>query len=169
MLYYLYRFIFHDDDDNLVVFLVFPGLSLYFSLPRHHFGEVQKVLFPLYFTLTSILSLITLLAHLQLKTNSVQTTIMLAISFLIELFVRLYLCDPLVKLICLKNDMEAEHGLGMEIGKLSNDSSLFQSLDYIKIHNKFRRLHMLIAVSNILCIMFSIVHLYIAVSDVNFN
>lgn len=41
------------------------GLSLYFALPRHNFGQVQKVLFPKYFLLNSILSLITLVIYLN--------------------------------------------------------------------------------------------------------
>jgi len=31
------------------------GLSLYFALPRHTFGEVQRVLFPRYFTINACL------------------------------------------------------------------------------------------------------------------
>lgn len=141
---------------------------MYFSLPRHHFGEVQKVLFPLYFTLTSILSLTTLLVHLHL-TRCIQTTMILTACFLVEFIVRLYLCDPLVKLICVKNEMEAKHGLGMEVGKLSHDSVLFESQEYVFVHKKFRRLHMFIAFSNIACIGFSTAHLYIASSDINFK
>ena len=41
------------------------GLSLYFALPRHSFGCVQKVLFPKYFLLNSFLSLVTLLIFLD--------------------------------------------------------------------------------------------------------
>ncbi|KAK6618060.1 hypothetical protein RUM44_002502 [Polyplax serrata] len=144
------------------------GLSLYFSLPRHHFGEVQKILFPLYFTLTSFFSLVTLLAHLHLV-RSTDTTVILTACFLVEFVVRLYLCDPLVRLICIKNEMEAKHGLGMEVGKLSHESSLFSSTEYVSVHRRFRRLHMFIAVSNIVCIGFSTAHLYMTVSDVSFN
>lgn len=36
------------------------GLSLFFSLPRHTFGNVQRVLFPKYFALNALLSLITI-------------------------------------------------------------------------------------------------------------
>lgn len=143
------------------------GLSLYFSLPRHHFGEVQKVLFPLYFTLTSILSLATLLARVRLAASD-ETTVVLTICFFMELFVRLYLCDPLVSLICKKNKMEASHGLGMEIGKLAQDSELFSSQEYVIVHKSFRRTHMWIALSNVICIALSTAHLYLAVSHISF-
>lgn len=43
------------------------GLSLYFSLPRHAFGEVQKVLFPKYFTLNSVLSFIVLVQFVRVQ------------------------------------------------------------------------------------------------------
>lgn len=36
------------------------GLSLFFSLPRHTFGNVQRVLFPKYFALNTLLSLVTI-------------------------------------------------------------------------------------------------------------
>ncbi|KAL0268848.1 UNVERIFIED_CONTAM: hypothetical protein PYX00_010656 [Menopon gallinae] len=143
------------------------GLSLYFSLPRHHFGEVQKVLFPLYFTLTSILSLATLLTHMRLI-SSLETTVVLTACFFLEFFVRLYLCGPLVRLICIKNEMEAKHGLGMEVGKLSHDSELFKSQEYVAVHKRFRKLHMFIAMSNIACIGFSTAHLYLSVSSEHF-
>lgn len=41
------------------------GLSLYFALPRHTFGNIQKVLFPKYFLINSILSLVTLYVFLR--------------------------------------------------------------------------------------------------------
>lgn len=41
------------------------GLSLYFSLPRHTFGKVQKVLFPKYFLFNAILSLTTVATFLR--------------------------------------------------------------------------------------------------------
>lgn len=38
---------------------VFTGLSLYFNLARHAFGDVQRILFPRYFTMNCVLSAIT--------------------------------------------------------------------------------------------------------------
>lgn len=48
-----------------VMYDPFTGLSLYFALPRHTFGEVQRVLFPRYFTINACLSLITLLIFVK--------------------------------------------------------------------------------------------------------
>lgn len=41
------------------------GLSLYFALPRHAFAEVQRVLFPRYFTINACLSLTTLIIFVK--------------------------------------------------------------------------------------------------------
>jgi len=52
------------------VFLYYAGLSLYFAVPRHTFGEVQQVLFPRYFGLNSFLSLITLVIFVKIHPTS---------------------------------------------------------------------------------------------------
>lgn len=44
-----------------IYFFSYLGLSLYFNLARHAFGDVQKILFPKYFSLNSLLSAITLI------------------------------------------------------------------------------------------------------------
>lgn len=49
------------------------GLALYFSLPRHTFGSVQKVLFPKYFLLNAGLSFITLTIFLRVKNKELAT------------------------------------------------------------------------------------------------
>lgn len=41
------------------------GLSLYFCLPRHTFGKVQRILFPKYFLINAVLSLISLSVFLN--------------------------------------------------------------------------------------------------------
>lgn len=45
----------------ICLFSFSSGLSLYFNLARHAFGDVQKILFPKYFSLNSLLSAITLI------------------------------------------------------------------------------------------------------------
>lgn len=66
------------------------GLALYFALPRHIFGSVQKVLFPKYFALNSLLSLITAIVFLKNNNTSlmkfdvaIQVNIILQILMLI--------------------------------------------------------------------------------------
>lgn len=49
------------------------GLSLYFALPRHTFGNIQQVLFPKYFLLNAVLSLITLIVFLKSNNSKLET------------------------------------------------------------------------------------------------
>lgn len=55
--------------------VLFVGLSLYFSLPRHNFGAVQRVLFPRYFALNAVLSMGTLLGFARQHPASAWDTI----------------------------------------------------------------------------------------------
>lgn len=49
---------------NIIIILK-TGLSLYFALPRHTFNDVQRVLFPRYFTINACLSFITLVIFVK--------------------------------------------------------------------------------------------------------
>lgn len=60
---YLASFVMHLGAQIWMTFV--SGLSLYFALPRHTFGEVQRILFPRYFTINACLSLITLLIFVK--------------------------------------------------------------------------------------------------------
>lgn len=69
----------------LVHFFIFgvSGLALFFNLPRHDFGAVQKVLFPKYFSLNSCLSFVTLISFTNLHhlTDMKNTEIVQVIYF----------------------------------------------------------------------------------------
>lgn len=54
----------------LFYLFIFSGLSLYFNLARHAFGDVQKILFPRYFTLNCVLSAITVVQFGRLHSSS---------------------------------------------------------------------------------------------------
>lgn len=141
------------------------GLSLFFCLPRHHFGKVQQILFPKYFFLNTILTFITLgifsYEHdLEFSENfdaSIQM-IVLGVSFVLNLLIRVYLTPPLLKLMLAKNAIEAEAGLGQEVGR--NDFGvLLNCPHYRRLHSDFRRIHMTIAMGNIATMACSILHL----------
>lgn len=66
-LIYLTSFAIHFGSQFWMTFV--SGLALYFNLPRHVFGNVQKVLFPKYFFLNSVLSFITLAIFLKTKNH----------------------------------------------------------------------------------------------------
>ncbi|KAK2587865.1 hypothetical protein KPH14_003962 [Odynerus spinipes] len=141
------------------------GLSLYFALPRHTFGEVQRVLFPRYFTINACLSLITLIIfvkHHPVYTWDTEVAIQvvgMSGAFFLELLIRLYLTPPLLQLIVQKNALERAAGVGNEIGR-HNPGPLKHCPHYLKIHNAFRRVHVCIAMGNMLTMACTVLHLH---------
>lgn len=140
------------------------GLSLYFAVPRHTFGEVQQVLFPRYFGLNSVLSLVTLVVFVKLHPTSTWDTYTalqvgsMALSFLVELLIRLYLAPPLLSLIAAKIAMEKAAGVGLEVGR-HDPGPLAKCPHYVKIHKAFRKVHMSIAIGNLTSMGCTVLHL----------
>ncbi|XP_046829917.1 transmembrane protein 205 [Vespa crabro] len=160
---YLASFVMHFGAQVWMTFV--SGLSLYFALPRHTFGEVQRVLFPRYFTINACLSLITLLIfvkHHPIYTWDTELTIQvigMSGAFFLELLIRLYLTPPLLQLIIQKNALERAAGVGNEIGR-HNPGPLKHCPHYLKIHNAFRRVHVSIAMGNMLTMACTVLHLH---------
>lgn len=69
----------------------------------------------------------------------------MAVCFLLELLIRLYLAPPLLRLIAAKIAMEKAAGVGLEVGR-HDPGPLAKCPHYIKIHKAFRKVHMLIAI-----------------------
>ncbi|CAB3381249.1 Hypothetical predicted protein [Cloeon dipterum] len=141
------------------------GLSLYFSLPRHNFGAVQRVLFPRYFTLNAVLSMGTLLGFVRQHPSSSWSNVhiiqgvVLSACFLGELAVRLYLTGPLVSLISAKEEIESRAGLGSEVGR-QEMGGLVHCPHYRRLHQSFRKVHCTIAIANMACLASSAFHLH---------
>ncbi|KAF5301713.1 hypothetical protein FQA39_LY10644 [Lamprigera yunnana] len=149
------------------------GLTLYFTLPRRLFGKVQKALFPKYFLVNAILSLISLSTFLKRNTGhlvlpqirfQVETLIL---CFSIELFVRLYLTPPLLDFMSKANEYEEKAGVGMEIGR-HQPGVLTNNKEYVQVYKSFRKLHMAIAIGNIVTLACSIVHIHYLSNKLNF-
>ncbi|XP_032678152.1 uncharacterized protein LOC116847345 [Odontomachus brunneus] len=160
---YLASFVMHFGAQIWMTFV--SGLSLYFALPRHTFGEVQRVLFPRYFTINACLSLITLLIFVKHHpTHTWDTEIAIQVggmsgAFFLELLLRLYLTPPLLRLIVLKNNLERAAGVGGEIGR-HTAGPLKYCPHYFKIHHAFRRVHVCIAMGNMLTMACTVLHLH---------
>ncbi|KYN03630.1 PREDICTED: transmembrane protein 205 [Cyphomyrmex costatus] len=160
---YLTSFVVHFGAQIWMTFV--SGLSLYFALPRHAFGEVQRVLFPRYFTINACLSLITLLIFVKHHpTHTWDSEIAVQVGamsggFFLELLIRLYLTPPLLQLIVQKNNFERAAGVGNEIGR-HNPGPLKNCTHYMKIHRAFRRVHVCIAMGNMLTMACTVLHLY---------
>lgn len=150
------------------------GFTLYFSLPRRIFGKVQRALFPKYFLVNAILSLISL--SIYLKHNNGNLVIpqvrfqveTLILCFLIELVVRLYLTPPLLRYMRQATEYEEEAGVGMEIGR-HQPGILTQNKEYLQVYRSFRKLHMVIAIGNIVTLACSVVHLHYLSNKLTFS
>lgn len=162
-LIYLLAFCLHLGAQFWMTFV--SGLTLYFSLPRHAFGDVQRILFPRYFTINSILSAVILLSfsklHSHLSWEPRHWTQVTAISccFLLESLSRLYVAPQVVSLIDKKRIMEANvPGVGMEIGSHC-PGRLVKCPHYMALHSSFRKKHCLMAMANVLSMVCTMVHL----------
>lgn len=80
-------------------------------------------------------------------------------AFFLELLIRLYLTPPLLQLIVQKNTLERAAGVGNEIGR-HNPGPLKHCPHYLKIHNAFRRIHVYIAMGNMLTMGCTVIHLH---------
>ncbi|XP_067217347.1 transmembrane protein 205 isoform X2 [Linepithema humile] len=160
---YLASFVIHFGAQIWMTFV--SGLSLYFALPRHAFSEVQRVLFPRYFTINACLSLITLfifVKHHPVHTWDSEIAIQVGAmsgAFFLELLIRLYLTPPLLRLIVQKIKLERKAGVGNEVGR-HNPGRLKNCPHYLKIHQEFRRKHVCIAMGNMLTMACTVLHLY---------
>ncbi|XP_046989718.1 transmembrane protein 205 [Schistocerca americana] len=170
-LLYLGAFMTHFGAQMWMTFV--SGLTLYFEIPRHTFGVVQKVLFPKYFSLNSFLSMITLFLFVRLHPRSewdssigFQVFIM-SLCFLLELVIRLYLTPPLLRLMTAKTAIEKAAGVGLEVGK-HNPGPLAHCPHYVKMHQAFRKIHMAVAIGNILTMACTTVHLHYLASKICF-
>lgn len=80
-------------------------------------------------------------------------------AFFLELLIRLYLTPPLLRLIVQKNTLERAAGIGNEIG-VHNLGPLKHCPHYLKIHQAFRRIHVYIAMGNMLTMGCTVLHLH---------
>lgn len=137
---------------------------MYFSLPRHMFGQCQQILFPKYFAMNGALSILMLILFVKFFFVSWSVPqciqlIALAVTGAIEVIVRLYLAPPLLQLMHEKYKIEGTVGSGKEIGQLVQ-GDLIQCPHYQRIHKAFRRIHMTVAIGNLITMVASCLHLY---------
>lgn len=172
---YLGSFTIHFGAQIWMTFV--SGLALYFSLPRHTFGLIQEVLFPKYFTLGTGLSTISLVTFVELRRSTrpelaarnlahwdpvdLLQIAALAITAALELFVRLYLAPPMLRLMHEKHRIEAQVSIGQEVGQFdgAGNGSLERSRHYKATHKKFRKIHMTTAILNMVSLTCTCVHL----------
>ena len=147
------------------------GLALYFSLPRHTFGLCQEVLFPKYFLLNTLLSVVTVVTFTKINANFndfrwiVQLSI-LSLCLVIEMVISFYLTPSLLLLMRAKYNYERKLGNGSEVGYQKTLPS-FNCEDYKKVHKSFRKVHMMCAMGNVAAICCTFAHLYYLASKIS--
>lgn len=162
-LVYIGSFATHFGSQMWMTFV--SGIVLFFTIPRHNFGQVQRILFPKYFLLNAALGLATLTTFVhhhpsyswtfQQKTQAWA----LAICFVIELATRLYIVPPLLETLSVRMLIEQEAGVGGEIGR--HEPGLLKDCpNYMKIHRKFRKWHLACGVANVAAVGCNGIHLY---------
>lgn len=160
------------------------GLALYFNLPRHIFGRIQEILFPKYFSMGTGLSVVTLLtfiklqqtAHPELQSASFRSwdplivlqLVSLALCAALELIVWLYLAPPMLRLMHQKYHYEASETVGQEVGHFSGteNAKLKRINHYQTVHKRFRQIHMVTAMANMVSLLCTFVHLHYMASRV---
>ncbi|BFG01741.1 uncharacterized protein DMAD_01420 [Drosophila madeirensis] len=170
-LVYLGAFATHFGSQIWMTFV--SGLSLYFSLPRHIFGQCQQILFPRYFALNAMLSLTMLVTYAKYFLSGWTTASgiqvgSLALAAGIEVVVRLYLVPPMLKLMHEKYKIEGAIGSGQEVGSLVQ-GDLIDCPHYQRIHKGFRRIHMTIAIGNMTVMLATCLQLYFLASKIHLS
>lgn len=146
------------------------GLALYFSLPRHTFGMCQEILFPKYFLLNTALSSMTLITFAKIDANfddqqRVAQLLVLSLCVIIETAIYFYLTPTLLKLMRAKYQFEEKLGNGQEVGYQQTFHG-FKCPRYQQIHKNFRKVHVKVAIGNIIAICCTCQHLYYLASKV---
>ncbi|SPP78058.1 uncharacterized protein LOC117581285 [Drosophila guanche] len=170
-LVYLGAFATHFGSQIWMTFV--SGLSLYFSLPRHIFGQCQQILFPRYFAFNAMLSLTMLVTYAKYFLSGWTTASgiqvgSLALAAGIEVVVRLYLVPPMLKLMHEKYKIEGAIGSGQEVGSLVQ-GDLIDCPHYQRIHKGFRRIHMTIAIGNMTVMLATCLQLYFLASKIHLS
>ncbi|KAI8438983.1 hypothetical protein MSG28_011285 [Choristoneura fumiferana] len=131
------------------------GIVLYFNLPRHEFGRVQTVLFPVYYAFNALVSLVAFFAYFRTQcltrfenTSWVQFALLLAV-FSIEAYVRLSLVKPMLRAKHIKTSMEEAAGGGQEVGRLIL-GELAHCPRYLRVLKTFRAYHSTIAMGTMI-------------------
>ncbi|XP_054714838.1 transmembrane protein 205-like [Uloborus diversus] len=140
------------------------GLVLFFSLPRHVFGRVQRCLFPKYFFVNSVLSGVTLLLFLIHHPRAAQGEMRLQmwtllVCFVSEFFARLYVVPGLLEALEERMVLEEGAGVGQEVG-YHDPGPLAHCPHYNQVNRRFRKYHAVCACANILSMACSTLHLY---------
>ncbi|XP_070534989.1 transmembrane protein 205-like [Ptychodera flava] len=148
------------------------GLTMFHNLPRHMFGSIQSKLFPKYFFIGSISSVVTMVTFLtvhplgsmdntqtKIQFGSLLTSILCTISNII-------VTSIMINYMIERNVIEKKKGFENHVGHL--DSKHFAGdAKYKELSSKFLWYHGISSVLNLVALCANMVYLYILSSKLN--
>ncbi|CAH1241809.1 TMEM205 [Branchiostoma lanceolatum] len=153
----------HFGTQTWVTFVA--GLTMFHNLPRHTFGHIQGHLFPKYFTMGSVLSLVAMVTYMYEHCHGDMTTHQkIETGVLVAVFVSALLNAALIGPISLEimtqqYMIEKEHGHGDEIGTHPT-GKIQQDAKYQKVRKRFMKYHAISSLVNMVAVVGNGIHVY---------
>ncbi|XP_053383052.1 transmembrane protein 205-like isoform X1 [Mercenaria mercenaria] len=141
------------------------GFAMFFSVPRIMFGHLQSRMFPLYFTLTLVLSCVTLLTYVvqhpyPTMTSSEAKQLMGMCICVISIFINsFYLAPEIVNAMISIFEIEKSSGVAYVIGYCDR-TELKKDPKYCEHYKRFRLVHSISGVANVVTLICNIMYLY---------
>ncbi|XP_031553001.1 transmembrane protein 205-like [Actinia tenebrosa] len=147
------------------------GVTMYFNMGRHAFGELQSKLFPKYFFSGACLTAITLatyclihpIQHWEGK-DKIQS-LGLLVSLICCMMNYMYLEPTTTRLMDKRYAFEKERGYGQEIGPIP-DNKLKNDEEYLKITKSFACVHGFSSMANLMSYAGCLLHLWYLATQV---
>lgn len=141
------------------------GFAMFFSLPRIFFGHLQSRLFPVYFTLTLVLSCVTLFTYVirhpwDSMTSSETKQFVVLCTCVISTFVNSFFLAPgIVDAMIHVFEMEKDSGAAYVVGYCDR-TELKKDPVYLSHYKRFRLNHSLSGLANVLTLICNVIYLY---------
>ncbi|PVD32419.1 hypothetical protein C0Q70_07853 [Pomacea canaliculata] len=142
------------------------GLTMFYNLPRHMFGQVQSRLFPMFFLWSLVTSAVTMATFVTLRpldlweAAHIAQGICMLVGFLCAAVNSLVIAPLIVRNMVAAFSMEVAAGLGDVIGYADMSEMKKTNPAYSACYKKFRRCHGLSALLTVLSLVANTVQLY---------
>ncbi|KAK3729720.1 hypothetical protein QZH41_019589 [Actinostola sp. cb2023] len=149
----------------------FLGVTMYFNMSRHSFGELQSKLFPKYFLAGICLSVVSLASYCLMHPMDIWEgrhqiqVVGLTVSLLCNMVNYMWLEPSTTRLMVQRYAFEKERGYGDEIGPIP-DNKLKTNEDYLKITKSFACIHGFSSMLNLASYAGCLLHLWYLASFV---
>lgn len=147
------------------------GLTMFYNLPRHMFGQVQSRLFPMFFLWSLVTSAVSFSTFVSLhpydtweKPHAVQAMCMMT-GFLVAAVNSLVVAPLIVRNMVAAFNMEVEAGLRDVIGYADMSEMKKKNPQYAACYRVFRRCHGVSGMLTVLSLVANTVQLYYIASQ----